>query len=315
MTKVLLTVGNVTVDDLVFSDGSTRMGIPGGNSVYAALGARVWGVPVGVVSVCGPDYPSLALSDLGVRLDHLRPSKSRTLRNWGLYEEDGMRQFVFRGRAVRWEDYSPLPADLPDAAGAHVHLAPLPFEHQLALARHLHENVGAGTITLDPDDRALAAVPAQDLSALLGLVDAFLPSRQEVAALFPDLTPFEALLALRDAAPKTPVLAVKLGHEGVIVHVRGDHHVTAIPAFHPAAVDPTGAGDAFCGGFLAGYASNRDAVEAALAGTVAASFAVEGVGIEGLRSATVPKAERRRAVLGSQVKRRSVEHTQKGQGG
>ena len=42
-----------------------------------------------------------------------------------------------------------------------------------------------------------------------------------------------------------------------------------------AAVDVTGAGDAFCGGFVARLAEGADAHEAALAGAGSASFAVE----------------------------------------
>jgi sugar/nucleoside kinase (ribokinase family) len=303
------TVGNVTVDDLVFPDGRTRMGVPGGNSVYAALGARVWGEPVGIVSVCGPDYPLGALAALGVELEHLHPSRPRTLRNWGLYEEDGSRQFVFRGRAVRWEDFSPLPPDLPDRRGLHVHLAPLPVAHQLALTEALRGPLAARTLTLDPDDRALGAVPREDLRALLERVDAFLPSRQEAAALFPALGPEDALLALRELSPATPVIAVKLGRDGVILSDRGQAGFLRVPAHHEDALDPTGAGDAFCGGFLYGYATTRDPLRAALHGSVAASFAVEGVGIDGLRSATVTEARRRLAALEPRVERLEPQRT------
>jgi sugar/nucleoside kinase (ribokinase family) len=42
--------------------------------------------------------------------------------------------------------------------------------------------------------------------------------------------------------------------------------------------DPTGAGDAFCGGFLAGLKKTYDPLRAALHGNVAASLAIEGTG-------------------------------------
>jgi len=45
-----------------------------------------------------------------------------------------------------------------------------------------------------------------------------------------------------------------------------------------SAVDPTGAGDAFCGGFLAGLMMLRDIAAAACLGTISASFAVESFG-------------------------------------
>ncbi|WP_322808043.1 PfkB family carbohydrate kinase, partial [Thermanaerothrix sp.] len=42
--------------------------------------------------------------------------------------------------------------------------------------------------------------------------------------------------------------------------------------------DPTGAGDAFCGGFLAGYRQTYDPLAAVLHGNVSASLVIEGSG-------------------------------------
>jgi sugar/nucleoside kinase (ribokinase family) len=42
--------------------------------------------------------------------------------------------------------------------------------------------------------------------------------------------------------------------------------------------DLTGAGDAYCGGFLAGYRQTYDPVQAALFGGISASLVVEGSG-------------------------------------
>ena len=45
-------------------------------------------------------------------------------------------------------------------------------------------------------------------------------------------------------------------------------------------VDTIGAGDAYCGGFLAGLVETGDPLEAGLRGTVSASFAVQGYGAQ-----------------------------------
>ena len=55
----------------------------------------------------------------------------------------------------------------------------------------------------------------------------------------------------------------------------GSRVATHVPAFPASAVDPTGAGDSFCGGFLVGLVETGDLTQAALYGTVAASFVVE----------------------------------------
>src|SRR5262249_5574944 len=55
--------GNVTIDDLVFADGTTMWRVPGGNSIYAALGMALWGERPEVVAPIGPDYPIAKLRD------------------------------------------------------------------------------------------------------------------------------------------------------------------------------------------------------------------------------------------------------------
>jgi ribokinase len=60
--------------------------------------------------------------------------------------------------------------------------------------------------------------------------------------------------------------------------------------------DPTGAGDAFCGGFCASLLAADDPVLAACRGTVSASFAVEGFGA--LHALGADRAEARRRLEG-----------------
>lgn len=293
-------IGNVTIDDLVFSTGETKMNTPGGNGVYSALGLRVWGGNTKLISICGRDYPLEQLQSLGIATDGLRFTDKATLRNWGLYEEDGTRTFVFRGKGVIWEDYSPLPEDLSKATCDHSHLAPLPLHHQLKLCSYLRRNT-SGTISLDPDDRMIATVGEGQLLKLVNLVDAFLPSRQEVAALYPDLEATSALKRLRQMAPEVPVIAIKLGAEGVIAHARSQCTYVHVPALKKEVEDPTGAGDAFAGGFLYGFAQAQNLVEGLLTGSVAASFAVEDIGIAGLVRASLEEARKRYTLLDSQV--------------
>jgi sugar/nucleoside kinase (ribokinase family) len=52
-----------------------------------------------------------------------------------------------------------------------------------------------------------------------------------------------------------------------------------IPQYTSKVVDPTGARDAFAGGFLAGYRQHYDPVEAAVMGSIGASVVVEGSGV------------------------------------
>jgi ribokinase len=55
-------------------------------------------------------------------------------------------------------------------------------------------------------------------------------------------------------------------------------------------VDTTGAGDAFCGGFMAMYTLTSDLYNAGLAGAVSASFAVEDFGLSHMFDVTPKQA-------------------------
>ena len=71
MNPLLVVAGNLVVDDVVFENGTTSLGQAGGGALYAALGASLWGIPVGIASVVGDDYPDevlKAVSDKGIDL-------------------------------------------------------------------------------------------------------------------------------------------------------------------------------------------------------------------------------------------------------
>lgn len=115
---------------------------------------------------------------------------------------------------------------------------------------------------------------------LLRTADAVLPSETDLSDYRPELPRDEAPRALLRYGVRT--LVVKKGGAGCEIHDAASGRVIAIPAVATDAVDPTGAGDAFCGGFLAGIVAGNDLVRAARQGAVAASFAVERTGVEGL---------------------------------
>ena len=71
-------------------------------------------------------------------------------------------------------------------------------------------------------------------------------------------------------------VVLTLGMDGVLVN-RGGEQFT-VPAVETTVVDPTGAGDAFCAGYLAEWVASGDARAAASRGTQVAARAVATVG-------------------------------------
>jgi sugar/nucleoside kinase (ribokinase family) len=274
-------------------------GVPGGGAVYAALGMALWSGRASVVAPAGPDYPRERFTALDFSRGRVR---ANTMRNWGLYEADGTRHFLSRRDSLPWEAFSSSVADLDAGPYGACHLAPLPWAHVVALVDALRAR-GATTISLDLHDRVLAAVAYDELTQLLERVDAFFPSRQDTDVLLPGSTPLAALRALRERLPRVPVIGVKCGSDGALVHAAGDADVVTVPSAAVGLVDATGAGDAFCGGFLAVYARTGDAAESALHGTIAASFALAAVGPAALAGASRADADARLAALRARVGR------------
>jgi ribokinase len=284
------------VDDLVLADGRTRLGEPGGAVLYAALGAALHQVAsVAIVAPVGRDYPAGALEALrarGIELSGLRPLDGPGLRTWLLYEPAG-RRIVPRRGCVTHEAASPTPADLagPAAAARAVHLTPAPLECQRALLEALSARAGSCHVSLDPHEPVTPASLPRWRPAL-ALVDAFLVSAEEIALPGAGSSPARALAA--EAGGRLRRVLLKQGDRGGVLHDRASGEEIAWPArIGAAVVDPTGAGDAFAGGFLAGLLAGEPDRAALVRGMVSASFALEGWGAAGLLAAT-PAASRAR---------------------
>jgi len=290
--------GNLSIDDLVFADGTTKWRVPGGNAMYAALGMAVWQAEAHVIAPFGSDYPMEGL-DVKVDVSH-SPRLPNSLRNWGLYEDDGSRHFIFRFATRNWEAFSPRASAVVPGLQVAAHLAPMPWPVQAELLATLRD-CGTQLISIDFDDRDLANTGLPRVTELLRVVDLFLPSRQDAAAMFPGASPVEALRRLRELGPDVPLIGVKCGADGSIAHAVGTADLIRVPAVPVEVHDATGAGDTFCGGALVGFSIGGEAVDALLHGAVSASFCVETLGPAGLAGATPEIAEERLEALRQRV--------------
>jgi glucosamine--fructose-6-phosphate aminotransferase (isomerizing) len=116
----------------------------------------------------------------------------------------------------------------------------------------------------------------QRLRALAARVDAFLPSRAELADLVGYDDPPRALTTL--VSLPTPVIVIKMGAGGVLVWDKAKGTLHEVGIAQGPVVDVTGAGDAFCGGFAAGLSLGYGPVESSQRGAISASYAVAGFG-------------------------------------
>ncbi|HRV95930.1 MAG TPA: PfkB family carbohydrate kinase [Anaerolineae bacterium] len=307
MSTKHLCVGSLALNDTVYADGRTSMADPGGNALYAAVGANIWSNQVGIAAVVGYDWPSeytatLAQSDINIA--GLVQKDEETLRAWTIYEVSGYRRYFSRNTEVVLltpSPYSSRPLSAEEAArfseaARRVHLRSSPLPHELSLdlwhidSIHLSpmrmETMFAWIdflqdkphifVSMDILPYPVDTFDDPGLLKILSRVDAFMPSEVEADSMMPN---HNAERFCREIAARGPkIVAVKQGDHGVAIYDRlRDCFHQVLP--YPADVDDlTGAGDSFCGGFSIGYCETHDPLQAAFYGTVSASFIIEGFG-------------------------------------
>ena len=327
--ELLVCAGSLTLDNVITADGQRLPQSYGGNVIYSALGAQLWHQPVGLLSRAAEDFPAGCLGMLvarGLRVEGIRRLPGPHAMNVAFcYRADGSRVRAFppdviaaipaqerqrftdysiashESRFSIWTRFAPDGKDIPDAwlpATAAIHCAAMPVQRHHAIAARVRADADTWLQVDSPwyDERDLGR---DEATALFALVDAMLPSEDDVAKARPG-RPIEATLAEMQRKGAR-LIVLKRGAQGnrIVPHGSSPIDIPALPG--ASVVDLTGAGDAFCGGFLAGMHLTGEPFEAALYGTVSASFAIAAPGIAGLLAGDKDEAKRRLAALRAHV--------------
>ena len=292
----LVCLGNFTIDDVVLPGGIERPDCTGGDALYATLAARGWEPSTELVAPIGGDFPnSIAakMSRAGLSDAGLARRDSPTLRNRVEYFADGRRVWTLFATEEEFDLLSPLPADIPVSyrqAKGFMILA-MTLAAQQRLVAHLKASRKV-VVALDPQEDYIKGNETA-LRKLIAAVDLFLPSAEEAQQL---LGHSDWSAAARTFAENGPaVVVIKLGAAGCLVYDRMRDAEFRLPAFPVrGVVDTTGAGDSFCGAFIAQYLqAPGDLRLAAKAGAVAASVTVSGYGVDPLFQADREAMRRR----------------------
>ena len=293
MTPSIVLLGNLLVDDVVFADGTTRMGQPGGALLYGALGATLWESPPGLVSVLGDDYPTPVLEKLqarGVDLGGVHHLGRSGVRTWLLYEGT-VRRLIHRLGCPTHEEVSPRPGLIPAEwrAARAFHLAPMPFEVQRSLLTALRDDTAA-FVSIDPH-MPVTEETLDEWRDALADADAFFPGEDELQLEGAHSDPQRALPRL--VSGRLRFVVFKRGPKGGILYDAHDARFYTWQARAAAVVDQTGAGDAFGVGLILAHLEGLPIDACLQRAVVTASFAVEGWGPDALLTATRADAENR----------------------
>jgi ribokinase len=294
MQPRLVCLGNLTVDDLYLPDGSTRPGCVGGDAFYAALGARLWEPRTAMFAPVGADLPKAshaAIERSGFDASVLPRRKASTIRNQVHYGADGSRHWVYEFSPDAFQELSVMPADIPDwILGAEaILISAMSLEAQEACVEFLRRRSQA-LLVLDLQEEYIPA-NQQRILDIVARVDMFLPSEEEARRLSGREDWEYVAKMFADVGPE--IVAIKLAERGALLYDRSADSYVRASARQVAVVDPTGAGDGWCGGFVAGYLQDpTDLPRAARCGAISAAFAVSGYGTDGLLNATTEAAAR-----------------------
>jgi sugar/nucleoside kinase (ribokinase family) len=301
-----IVAGRLQRSYIITPQNKALLDIPGGGLLYAAAGLAAWETGIGLVGRVGEDYPQDWLADIARRGIDIRGiyilPEAIDLRYFLAYPDDthpttdnpvahfarlGMPypktllgytppapQIDSRTRpgllTIRQSD---VPSDYLDATAAH--LCPMDFlSHTLmpAVLRRGHIN----TITLDPGANYMNPTFWDDIAVLLNGLNAFLCSEEKLNSLFQGRSTDLWEMAETLAGYGCDLIVIKRGALGQYLYDHSKHARWIIPAYPVQVTDPTGAGDAFCGGFLAGYRSSYDPLQAVMTGNISAAMAIEG---------------------------------------
>ena len=281
-SRPIVVLSNIIVDDIVMPDGTRRSGVLGGAATYAAVGAASWWREVAIVAGIGSDLHELAseqLARLGLSASGLLIRDERTIRNHLVYLASGERTETPIFGLEHFERMQTTPDDVPElllpAAGTYFFRDVAPdfwraFERRRA-------GLGATLWEWHGDGATPAVWPA--LKSLLPAVDIFSLTLSEARNLLGahelrEHETWEIVTQLLIAGANIVVL--RMGAAGALIANRRSRLRLHPPA--SGVVDVTGAGNSFCGGFLAGWCQTHDLEWAARAAAAAAAQTIAAFG-------------------------------------
>ncbi|MBI3124375.1 MAG: sugar kinase [Ignavibacteriales bacterium] len=280
----LLIVGSIGLDDIETPFDKIE-GALGGSTTYIALAASYFTGPVSIVGVVGDDFSK----------DHIKMLEDHDIDHEGLQIVEGGKTFRYGCRYHYdlntrdslftdlnvFESFNPIIPDKNKKA-SFVILGNIAPKLQTSVLEQLDN---PKFIVCDTMNFWINGA-LEDLKKVLGRVNVLIINDSEARLLSKEPNLIKAAKIISDMGPK--YLIIKKGEHGALLF--GENQVFSAPAYPMENIfDPTGAGDAFAGGFT-GYLhknmelSFENLKRAVIYGSIMASFCVEKFSTKGLEN-------------------------------
>lgn len=280
----VLIVGSMALDTIETASGRAE-DVVGGAATYAAIAASLF-AKVRLCAIVGHDFPARELEAMearGIDLSGVERAAGKTFRWSGVYTQDFLSRQTLDTQLNVFESFTPrLPEEYRQ--NEFVFLANIHPELQLTVLQQTRNPrlVLCDTMNLWIDtsrDRVLE---------VLKQVDVCFMNDEEARQICNTHHLVIAGKKLLTMGPK--IVIIKKGEHGALLFSYDDYFVA--PSYPvEIIVDPTGAGDAFAGGFIGylsqtGNLSPQNVRRAVVYGSIVASFTVEAFSIDRLRAVT-----------------------------
>jgi len=274
-------VGHFAIDSIRLPSRSAPFVVLGGSVTYVSFVTKRLDATVSIISKVGGDFPEAYmwwLGEEGIDLSGVTKLTNEQTTRFELgYSKDLSNRTLQLKSKASAINVSDLPKSLQAKA---VHVAPIAGEISYKVVEHLNDC--AEVLSLDPqgllrsfDKTGNVTSRAQVDKRLFTLINIYKSSLDEISALTGHSDLKSSIKAIHDFGVET--VLVTLGAKGAVLSV--EETLYNIPACTSRVfVDPTGAGDAFIGGFLTEYIRQKDSLWCACVGSAAASLVVEGIG-------------------------------------
>lgn len=288
----LLVVGSIALDSVITPFGETADTL-GGAAVFFSMAGAVLHDKVQVVGVVGSDFPEAHLKTLaarGVDLAGVERQPGESFRWKARYSYDLASRETLETRLGVFAEFRPrIPEQFRTAR--YVFLANIDPELQLNVLDQV-------------DNPALVACDTMNywiqlkrdvLLQLLRNIDILMVNDSEARELSGDWNIYRAARWILSRGPKMTV--IKQGEHGALLV--NHEMIFKVPAYPLQEVfDPTGAGDAFAGGFMGHIARSGDLSlhnvrRAMVYGSAMGSLAVEKFGVQRLETVTLQEVNAR----------------------
>ncbi|KPU63941.1 carbohydrate kinase [Thermococcus sp. EP1] len=247
----LVVLGHVAIDHVIFPNKKEII-LPGGAATAVATSAALSGAKVGLVTKVGKDFPKEWLEKLEQIIDirGVQILEGNTIHIYMIYHEDGSVDAPVDMGVAQKMGETKIPEEYLNAKIFHI--SPIPPEEQLKAIKRLKGK----RISLDFNPTYMEDYRTKKdlMMEIISKTEIIFPNEREALTITGERDIKKAIEKLHTWGAK--IVVVTMGEKGVLLY-NGESfmHFKALPI--DEIIDPTGAGDAFAGGFLAYYAKEK----------------------------------------------------------